>query len=178
MKLTSIPLDILLATPVLLVEKKLTGRTDFDPYEEGFLEKMSTIKLLSLAFTEELLFRVICPQLIKSYLPFGTGYVPEIISTFLFGIVHLFTPKPSFTTLFATTVIGFKFNDIYKNLGFLPATIAHAAHNLSLIQQKCFAKNRDKLNQIELTLNRNKKILKQMGITLNNHKLTAKKNWD
>ncbi|MBO9483035.1 CPBP family intramembrane glutamic endopeptidase [Salinisphaera sp. G21_0] len=174
MRLTHTPLDLLLARPVSMVETKLTGRTDFNPYEEGFLEKISTKELFTNASIEEALFRVICPQLIKSNLPFGTGYIPEIISAFLFGIAHLCTPKPSFTHIFMATIAGFKYNHIYKSHGLLSATIAHAAHNLSVIKIYCFMKNRERLEQIKLTSSRIKTRLKQMRITLNNRKHAAK----
>ncbi|MGI2030324.1 CPBP family intramembrane glutamic endopeptidase [Endozoicomonas acroporae] len=174
MRLAQTPLELLLARPVSMVETKLTGRTDFNPYEEGFLEKMSTNEIFTNAFIEEALFRVICPQLIKSNLPFGTGYIPEIISAFLFGIAHLCTPKPSFTQIFMATIGGFKYNNIYKSHGLLSATIAHAAHNLSVVKLCCFTKNSDRLEQMKLTSNRNKNRLKQMRVTLNSRKHAAK----
>ncbi|MGO0309302.1 lysostaphin resistance A-like protein [Endozoicomonas acroporae] len=172
--LAQTPLELLLARPVLMVESKLTGRTDFNSFEEGYLEKLSTKDIFTKAFTEEVLFRVICPRLIKLNLPFGTGYIPEIISAFLFGIAHLCTPKPSFTHIFMATIGGFKYNNIYKSHGLLSATIAHAAHNLSVIKLHCYTKNRDRLEQMKPTLNRNKTRLKQMRVTLNNRKHAAK----
>ncbi|WP_422490041.1 CPBP family intramembrane glutamic endopeptidase [Endozoicomonas sp. ALE010] len=174
MRLTYTPVQLLLARPLLMVEKKLTGRTDFNPYEEGFIEKLSTKEIFKNAFIEEALFRVICPQLIKSNLPFGAGYIPEIISAFLFGIAHLCTAKPSFTHIFIEAIAGFKYNNIYKNHGLLSAAIAHTAHNLSVIKLHCFTENEDRLEQMKLTLNRNETRLKQMKVKLNNRKHAAK----
>ncbi|WBA82178.1 CPBP family intramembrane glutamic endopeptidase [Endozoicomonas sp. GU-1] len=172
--LAQTPLELLLARPVLMVESKLTGRTDFNPFEEGYIEKMSTKEIFKNAFIEEALFRVVCPRLIKLNLPFGTGYIPEIISAFLFGVAHLCTPKPSFTHIFMATIAGFKFNNIYKSHGLLSATIAHAAHNLITVKLHCYTKNRDRLEQMKLTLNRNETRLKQMKLTLNDRKHAVK----